>query len=101
MQLALRQPQIFVAACDEGSLTDAAEWTGIAQSGVSTAVKVLERPLGTQLLVRVHATGFSPTPEGRQLLGQARTLLESSRELERSPAISGPRSAARRRAAAK
>ena len=81
MQFTLRQLQIFVAACDAGSLTMAAANLHIAQSAISTAIKTLERSLGVMLLVRVHATGVSPTPDGREFLRRSRELLLSANEL--------------------
>jgi DNA-binding transcriptional LysR family regulator len=81
MQFTLRQVEIFVAACDAGSLTRAAEDLHVAQSAISTAIKTLERALDVTLLVRVHATGVSPTPEGREFLRRARELLQTANEL--------------------
>ncbi len=64
-------------------LTDAALNIPVAQSSVSTAIGQLEAALGVQLLIRHHAQGISPTPEGREFLARARLLLQGAEELER------------------
>lgn len=83
MRFTLRQLQLFVAACELGSLTAAAQQEHIAQSAVSAAIQSLERSLGFPLLIRHHAHGVFPTPEGRQLLPRARELLDAARDLDR------------------
>lgn len=83
MRFTLRQLEYFVAAADAGSVTDAAANIPVAQSSVSAAISQLEAALGVQLLIRHHAQGISPTPEGRQFLTRARALLRDADELER------------------
>lgn len=83
MRFTLRQLEYFVAAADAGSVTDAAQNIPVAQSSVSSAIAQLEAALGVQLLIRHHAQGISPTPEGRQFLARARALLRDADELER------------------
>jgi DNA-binding transcriptional LysR family regulator len=83
MRFTLRQLELFVAACEAGSLTAAAERQHIAQSAVSSAIQTLERALGVSLLLRHHAAGVSPTPEGVRFLERARELLGTAEELDR------------------
>jgi DNA-binding transcriptional LysR family regulator len=83
MRFTLRQLQFFVAACDAGTVTLAAQQQSISQSAVSAALAELERSLGVQLLIRHHAHGVVPTPAGRQLLIHARNLLQQAGELDR------------------
>jgi len=83
MRFTLRQLELFVAACEHGSLTAAAERRHIAQSAVSSAIQTLERSLGVSLLLRHHAAGVSPTPEGARFLERARELLLTAEELDR------------------
>ena len=84
MRFTLRQLQYFVAAASAGSVTDAARRASRrSQSSVSAAITQLEAALGVQLLIRHHAQGISPTPEGRQFLDRARALLRDADELER------------------
>ena len=95
MRFTLRQLEYFVATCDVGSITEAAQTIPVAQSSVSLAVAQLEAALGVQLLIRHHAQGVSPSPAGRRFLVRARSLLREAEEMERfaselTDAISGP-----------
>src|SRR3954447_3247445 len=83
MRFTLRQLQLFVATCDAGTVTLAAQREHISQSAVSAALAELERSLGVQLLNRRHAHGVAPTPAGRQLLVHARGLLYQAADLDR------------------
>ncbi len=83
MRFTLRQLEYFVATCDAGSVTKAAQDVPVAPSSVSAALSQLEAVLGVQLLIRHHARGVSPTPAGRQFLARARALLRDADELER------------------
>jgi len=82
----LRQLEYFVAVAEAGSVAHAAHRLNVTQPTVSAAIAKLEDQLGIQLLVRQHAQGVSPTPEGRWLLVYARNLLEHAREIERQSA---------------
>lgn len=66
--------QLFVAACETGSIGRAAEREFIAASAVSKRLADLEATLGTALLYR-HARGVELTPAGRSLLHHARSVL--------------------------
>jgi DNA-binding transcriptional LysR family regulator len=79
----LRQLEYFVATCEAGSVTEAAQGIPVAQSSVSAAIGQLEAALGVQLFIRHHAQGVSPTPAGRQFLVRARQLLRDADELSR------------------
>jgi DNA-binding transcriptional LysR family regulator len=83
MRFTLRQLQLFVAACDAGTVTLAAQRESISQSAVSAALSELERSLGVQLLIRHHAHGVAPTPAGQQLLVHARNLLQQGADFDR------------------
>lgn len=83
MRFTLRQLEYFVAACDAGSVTEAAQRIPVSQSSVSAAIAQLESALGVQLLIRHHAQGIAPTPAGRRFLDSARELLRQAGDLER------------------
>lgn len=83
MRYTLRQLQLFVAACDAGSVTLAAEREFISQSAASAAIAQLERSLDVQFLLRHHAHGVQPTPAGRQFLSAARDVLRQATDLDR------------------
>ncbi len=65
----------FVAVVDAGSLTGAAPEVNRSQSAVSMQLRKLESALGCQLLVR-GPRHHQLTPDGQQLLGYARRMLD-------------------------
>jgi DNA-binding transcriptional LysR family regulator len=69
----IRELRVFVAVVEEGGLSAAARRLHVSQSALSQTIRLLERQLGVQLLVRDHA-GARPTPSGQVLLAEARTL---------------------------
>jgi DNA-binding transcriptional LysR family regulator len=71
----LRQLRYLVAVVDEGQFVRAAAALHLAQSALSEQIRVLERDVGAELLVR-DRRGVTPTPAGEVLLGHARALLE-------------------------
>ena len=77
----LRQIEYFVAAAEAGSITLASARIAISQPAISAAIAGLEAELRTQLFIRHHAQGLSPTPQGRRLLQQAKRLLQQAEEL--------------------
>jgi DNA-binding transcriptional LysR family regulator len=81
MQYSLRQLEYFIAAGETLSITLAAERVHISQSSISTAISVLEKELGVQLFVRHHALGLSLTPAGRDLLREAKNVVEMAERL--------------------
>jgi DNA-binding transcriptional LysR family regulator len=64
----------FVAVCDEGSVSAAAEPLGYSQSAVSRQVAALEAELGVGLLERLPR-GARPTAAGTALLPHARAVV--------------------------
>lgn len=82
MQHTLEQLKAFVAAAEEGSFSGAARRLGRAQSSVSQSVQNLEIDWGVDLFDR---DGRYPelTPQGLELLEEARLLLRRSADLDR------------------
>lgn len=64
-----------------GSINKAAHNLFLSQSGISTAVRELEEELGIQFFIRSNR-GVEFTPEGREFLGYAVSLLEQKRRIE-------------------
>ncbi|VFR21064.1 Transcriptional regulator, LysR family [plant metagenome] len=64
----------FVAVCQHGSLSRAAEQAGRAQSALSTQIRRLEALVGKRLLHRT-GRGVLPTTDGELLLGYAHRIL--------------------------
>lgn len=79
----LRQLEYFVAVCEAGSMSVAAQQIPVSQSSVSLAISQLEATFGTSLLIRHRAQGVSLTPEGRRFLARVRMLLRDADELGR------------------
>ncbi|SNT58673.1 DNA-binding transcriptional regulator, LysR family [Asanoa hainanensis] len=78
----IRKLEVFVAVAEEGGFTRAAERLRTAQSGVSTAIRALERELGATLLDRT-TQHVELTEAGRALLPEALGILaavEAARE---------------------
>lgn len=78
MRFSLRQLTYFIAAAETGSVTLAAERVSISQPSISTAISHLEREFGVQLFIRHHAQGLSLTPIGRELLTEAKKLIDQA-----------------------
>lgn len=74
MDWTVRELEVFVAAVDTGSFTDAALLLHVSQASVSRTVAALERALGDRVLRRVPR-GCEPTAFGLQLLPHARRVL--------------------------
>jgi len=73
----LRQLEFFVAVAEEGQFTRAAARCHIAQSALSTAIRGLERDLGTPLFART-TRNVQLTASGRVLLQEARRTLAAA-----------------------
>lgn len=71
----------FVAAVDAGSLTGAAPEVHRSQSAVSMQLKKLEAAVGHPLLTR-GPRHLQLTPQGQQLLGYARRMLDLQAEAQ-------------------
>ncbi len=83
MRTTLRHLEHFVAVCEAGGIGEAARRVHAAQSTVSAAIQDLERQLGVDLLVRRPGGVAVPTPAGRRLLIEARSLLDHADDLDR------------------
>lgn len=64
-----------------GSINKAANKLFLSQSGISTAIRELEEELGIQFFVRSNR-GVEFTPDGREFLSYAASLLEQKRWIE-------------------
>ena len=81
MTFTLKHLAYLVAAAEEGSVTGAARRLNVSQPSISAAIAQFEERFGLTLFVRHHAQGLSPTPAGRRLVVEARTLLAHAEEL--------------------
>jgi DNA-binding transcriptional LysR family regulator len=79
-RLDLTTLRLFVAVCEEGSLTRAARRAAIAPSAVSKRLAELEQTLGVELLER-GARGMGVTPAGETLLHHARRMLRNAEQI--------------------
>lgn len=68
--------EYFIEVANTLNLSRASERLGISQPSLSVAMKRLEQSIGTQLFIR-HKFGVTLTQAGKQLLLQARQLLQS------------------------
>lgn len=73
--------RLFVAVCEEKSISLAAERESLAPSAVSKRIAALEEQIGTPLMDRGRH-GFELTEAGRALLPAARDLLQSMSRLQ-------------------
>jgi DNA-binding transcriptional LysR family regulator len=67
----------FIAVCETGSITRAAEQEHLVTSAVSKRLAQLEEDLGVQVLQR-QRRGVAPSPTGELLLEHARTMLANA-----------------------
>jgi DNA-binding transcriptional LysR family regulator len=67
---------LFIAVCEEGTLTRAAEREAIAPSAVSKRLAELEASLGVALFVR-QAKGMALTPAGQTMLYHSRRMIQN------------------------
>ena len=77
-----RQLEYFVTVAEEGTMVGAAERHHISQSAISLAVTELERVLGVQLFMRRKARGIELTGAAREMLPEARRLLQHAAEVQ-------------------
>ncbi|MDE1928191.1 MAG: LysR family transcriptional regulator, partial [Burkholderiales bacterium] len=77
----IRQLRYFVAVAEAGHITRAAERLGMQQPPLSQQIRQLERRLGAPLFTR-HPKGVTLTVLGRQMLGEARRVLEGVAAME-------------------
>ncbi|WP_243769900.1 LysR family transcriptional regulator [Amycolatopsis acidicola] len=82
----LRQLGYFVAVAEELSFTKASRRLRVVQSGVSTAIRALEKEVGAPLFerdsrhVRLTDAGLAMLPEARATLAAARSAHDAVRE---------------------
>lgn len=76
------QLKYFLAVCEFGSVSAAAEYLHIAQPSLSLAIKELENEFGTLLFHRRHK-GMQPTAEGELLLRMGRDIMERTQATEK------------------
>ena len=81
MHLTLRQLQIFMAVAQSGSTTAAAELVSLTQSASSAALRELESLLDCHLFDRVGKR-LVLNDNGRQLVPQARSMLDAAAAIE-------------------
>ena len=77
----LRQIRYFVAACEEGSLSAAANRLNCTASGVSQQMSALEARLKTSLLERTRR-GVNPTAAGWRFYNRCLVVLKAVSEAE-------------------
>lgn len=82
MDLDLRKVRYFIAVAENLSFVQAAAELHMTQPALSRQVQTLERELGVRLFTR-DRRGTALTGPGRQLLEDARPLLDASTALER------------------
>ncbi|USE77462.1 LysR family transcriptional regulator [Cupriavidus gilardii] len=70
-----RHLRYFLAVIDHGSVSRAADWLGIAQPALSTALARMEKDLGVRLFERSRR-GAQPTPAALAILDDVRTSVE-------------------------
>ncbi len=73
----LRRLQHFLAVADAGGFTRAADQLHLSQQALSSSIRQLEKELGATLFDR-DGRRVTLTPAGRQLHGDARTLLAAA-----------------------
>ena len=78
----LRQLEYLIACVDHGSIAAAAEAVSVSQPTISVAITKLEQQFGSQLLIRQHAQGVIPTTTAKNILPNARILLNQADELQ-------------------
>lgn len=73
----IKQLEIFVTACERGSLSQAAACMYTTQPNVSKTIRTLEHELGRNLLIR-SGKGVQPTVYGKTVLEYARLILKTT-----------------------
>lgn len=82
MPLTFRQVRYFIATADAGKVSRAAAEMNVSQSTVTTAIKELERDLGTPLFER-RSNGLDLTYEGHRFLQHAHQIVAAVAEAQR------------------
>lgn len=82
----LRGLEVYLAVCDAGSMTVAAQNLGLTQPAISQIIRQLELGLGAQLIDRkLRPLGITPAgimlrQRGRELIAEAREVLPAVRQ---------------------
>ncbi len=79
--MTIRHLRIFVAVCEEGSVTKAANKLYLAQPSVSLAISELEKFYGVKLFDRISRRLYL-TDKGKQFLNYAKHIIDLFDELE-------------------
>jgi DNA-binding transcriptional LysR family regulator len=82
MQITLRQLEIFVAICQEGTITGAARRIGLSQAATSQALAELENQLQRRLFDR-NGRRVEKNAAGNELFPHAIEVLDRVRDIER------------------
>lgn len=69
----MQQIRYFLAVCDQGTITQAAQRTYISQPSLTLAIKKLEDEIGGELFTRTHA-GCQLTQLGRMVEPKLRKI---------------------------
>src|SRR5664279_2706059 len=69
----MQQIRYFLAVCDQGSITHAAQLTYVSQPSLTQAIKKLEEEMGGTLFTRTHS-GCQLTPLGRMVESNLRKI---------------------------
>lgn len=83
MAFTIRQLQFFVAVCENGTVSGAAQRLSISQSAVTEAIRELEGDLGVALFDR-HSRGLNITHKGHQFLRHATAILSQVGDARRA-----------------
>lgn len=79
--MTLQQMQQVITIADSGSMNEAAKKLFVSQPNLSAVVKEVEKETGVTIFLRTNR-GIQVTPEGEQLIGYARQVLEQYSLLE-------------------
>lgn len=78
----LIQLKYFIAVCEFGTVSSAAEYLHIAQPSLSLAIKELENEFGTRLFHRAHR-GMQLTSEGKLFLSLSKDIIDRVESAEK------------------
>lgn len=78
----LVQLKYFIAVCEFGTVSAAAEHLHISQPSLSLAIRELENEFGALLFRRMHK-GMRPTAEGELLFNMAKDIIERTETAEK------------------
>jgi len=82
VSLTLKQCAYFIAVAEHGGIAQASRALNISQPAVAQALDKLEHQFDFRLFERHHARGTELTPQGRALIGSARSLLQQAEHTE-------------------